>query len=683
MDKKGWYDNSKKKLYDCSQLGGLCNGKTFHQIHIDLNYSCSGHGRELTTNQLTFHNVHESKTIDVVSKTSGGASCGSRVVTGINVRVSDDNALINSISTRISELNAATAPGGSTTAQTNSSTTTNTNPVANNTYNPPATSKFEQDMENVSTIVNASAPLIEGLVGAWNKGVDRRNAAILAEREESIEKRYRFNKNVSKTSEIINSWTGFQKYFINQIPQLLENPSATWERLLGSPFYNNVFGEEKKFVTKKLKQYNGGYKFEYSMEDHSKQRKHIQSFLIDEKDIVYGISIVIFPEDPYYKSSIERYLQDVITKIGENYILIAGNIFLLKDKLIIVEYDEITMLDLSVGARTGIVWPEEYLNIQKLSNGQYKYQSTGIGFNRGIDTKKEENPSNSDILLNKMFFKTSSSGNGVLVATVKPGSAAEKAGLKAGDIITKVKEMNVTSPYIFQLIEQGYADKGDLSFTYLRDGIEYKTPLSMPNPGYSEKTITSLTEDQKFVFNDDFSDNQNNWFEEETDKFSFKITDGKYRIQSKKGGSWLSSLPIQFSTSMDFEISARIRKISGTDGYYFGMILGKDGRTGYHHFAGVTGLGNYVFADKGPTPEDVIPNTENTVVLKGNTTNYIVIKKEKGFIKLLINERLMGQTVFGKFYGDLFGFQVWSGDESLIIEVDKLTIKTGDDQKNP
>lgn len=177
------------------------------------------------------------------------------------------------------------------------------------------------------------------------------------------------------------------------------------------------------------------------------------------------------------------------------------------------------------------------------------------------------------------------------------------------------------------------------------------------------------------VLQETFSGNSFKWFEQENDDFKFKVAGGSYNIQSKKGGSWFATMPVVFDHTRDFEITATFRKTSGTDGYYFGMVLGYNTSSKYFHFAGVTGQGNAVFANKGNDPADLIGSSIYNVVNKGNATNRVTISKAKGKVKLYINYLLIGETAYQSFFGDYFGFQLWSGNSSLSIEVDDFTIK--------
>jgi serine protease Do len=59
---------------------------------------------------------------------------------------------------------------------------------------------------------------------------------------------------------------------------------------------------------------------------------------------------------------------------------------------------------------------------------------------------------------------------GALVAEVTPGSAAEKAGLKAGDIITKVNDLEIRDPRQLLLTVSQLAPGTSVSIQYLREG---------------------------------------------------------------------------------------------------------------------------------------------------------------------------------------------------------------------
>ena len=68
---------------------------------------------------------------------------------------------------------------------------------------------------------------------------------------------------------------------------------------------------------------------------------------------------------------------------------------------------------------------------------------------------------------------------GASIAEVSPGSAAEKAGLKRGDLITKVDELIVESPEDLVRAIGKYAPNDKVTITYKRDGKEQKITVPL------------------------------------------------------------------------------------------------------------------------------------------------------------------------------------------------------------
>ncbi len=192
------------------------------------------------------------------------------------------------------------------------------------------------------------------------------------------------------------------------------------------------------------------------------------------------------------------------------------------------------------------------------------------------------------------------------------------------------------------------------------------------NTGSPPNTVSSQS---ILAFNDNFDNNSNDWYQQTTDKSSFAVQDGKYRIESN-GGNWFASKPVILDQTRNYEISATVTKVDGTDGYYYGIVLGKDVQSGFYHFIGITGWGNYVlFANKGTTISDIIPTKTNEVVKKGNATNNITLRKSENVFEFFVNDQLVGETPAESFFGNLFGFEVWSGNEKIKVDFDDLIIR--------
>jgi serine protease Do len=72
---------------------------------------------------------------------------------------------------------------------------------------------------------------------------------------------------------------------------------------------------------------------------------------------------------------------------------------------------------------------------------------------------------------------------GVLVRSVKKGSAAEKAGIKAGDVITKVDDSKVTSSTEITRVLRGLKSKKTFGVTVVRNRKEMPLTVTMESTG--------------------------------------------------------------------------------------------------------------------------------------------------------------------------------------------------------
>jgi serine protease Do len=84
---------------------------------------------------------------------------------------------------------------------------------------------------------------------------------------------------------------------------------------------------------------------------------------------------------------------------------------------------------------------------------------------------------------NRPFLGVTSSktekDDGARVKEVAKGSAAEKAGIKEGDVITRVDEISVTGPQSLSAAVHKYKPEDKVTLTYKRDGKEIKTTLTL------------------------------------------------------------------------------------------------------------------------------------------------------------------------------------------------------------
>ena len=66
-------------------------------------------------------------------------------------------------------------------------------------------------------------------------------------------------------------------------------------------------------------------------------------------------------------------------------------------------------------------------------------------------------------------------------------SAAEKAGLKAGDVITKVDDSKVTAPRDITAVIRNLKEKKTFAVTYVREKRESSAQITVEPPAASER----------------------------------------------------------------------------------------------------------------------------------------------------------------------------------------------------
>ena len=69
--------------------------------------------------------------------------------------------------------------------------------------------------------------------------------------------------------------------------------------------------------------------------------------------------------------------------------------------------------------------------------------------------------------------------SGVVLLKVEENSDSEEAGLKAGDIITKINDNDITNTATFRYNLYKYSIGETIDITYIRDNIEKTTKLKL------------------------------------------------------------------------------------------------------------------------------------------------------------------------------------------------------------
>jgi serine protease Do len=116
--------------------------------------------------------------------------------------------------------------------------------------------------------------------------------------------------------------------------------------------------------------------------------------------------------------------------------------------------------------------------------------------------------------------KSEDEGAGAKVTEIRKGSAAEKAGLKQGDLITKINDMTIDDPSDLSEAVHKYKPQDKITVTYKRDGKEakatailgkseslnrvYNYRYNVPNlnmQGYGFKQLAPMEQYHNFNFN--------------------------------------------------------------------------------------------------------------------------------------------------------------------------------------
>jgi len=125
-------------------------------------------------------------------------------------------------------------------------------------------------------------------------------------------------------------------------------------------------------------------------------------------------------------------------------------------------------------------------SIRSTSNGSSEAGSIGLGFAIPIDEilpvveqmRAGETPTHA-----RIGVSVSDDEAGARVSDVSPGSAADDAGLRSGDVITKVEDTKIESGDALVATVRAYRPGDEVTITYRRDGDEDTTQLTLGSDG--------------------------------------------------------------------------------------------------------------------------------------------------------------------------------------------------------
>ena len=165
------------------------------------------------------------------------------------------------------------------------------------------------------------------------------------------------------------------------------------------------------------------------------------------------------------------------------------------------------------------------------------------------------------------------------------------------------------------------------------------------------------------VFVDDFSDNNStNWSTEDTyGQTDLYLSGGKYYLDHKRSrGSWSSHRNINLGQNDDFEIVAKIKKISGIQDNGFGLIWGRVDGDNQHMFE-ISPNGYYRIKTEENNKYNKLTDWKlSSSIRQGNgQTNELKIKRIGGKVKYYVNGSFLVEHDFPSFFGSRFGFVIF------------------------
>ncbi len=180
--------------------------------------------------------------------------------------------------------------------------------------------------------------------------------------------------------------------------------------------------------------------------------------------------------------------------------------------------------------------------------------------------------------------------------------------------------------------------------------------------------ITNAQDREDLIFFDDFSDNRNNWGTGTATEYAESISNGNYyfeHFREEKG--WSTWNAIEINEARDFQIEARIQKISGIQNNGYGISFGRSDSDNEYIFM-MSGNGHFKVNnyENGETKE-IIPWTKSKFINQGNGAfNKMAVVKRDGKLTFFINDSLLSEKPFQMFHGNKFGFTIFHNQKIAI-----------------
>ena len=178
---------------------------------------------------------------------------------------------------------------------------------------------------------------------------------------------------------------------------------------------------------------------------------------------------------------------------------------------------------------------------------------------------------------------------------------------------------------------------------------------------------------QQFLFEDDFSDNRNQWPEWQDEKSSASVKDGKYILRNHSENDGFSVFyPVSIDLRQDFEIQIDLNKVRGSSGEHRAGISWLNKEEIHIFYIDYNGWWGYNKWNKEKKWQDILRRKDTIIKQTLNRSNALSLKKSGGNIQFFINNQSVGKI---KFKGDTSNILMISFSGKTTIEIDSLKIK--------
>ena len=176
------------------------------------------------------------------------------------------------------------------------------------------------------------------------------------------------------------------------------------------------------------------------------------------------------------------------------------------------------------------------------------------------------------------------------------------------------------------------------------------------------------------ILDENFNDNSLNWYSVEDDKYSVKIDNGKYVIESKVESAFWTYLDLSAlnADEEDFTIETSLTQVSGLQDYGYGLVwsMYSDAKTYHEYLVTSTQFVKLMYVWPG-TENKYMDWTTNNLVNKLGKANILKIEKRANMVMVYLNGQLVYRGGTFSYFGSRVGFYIGN---KMRVEVDYIKV---------